>query len=112
MAPRVALAAPGPGQRLVHVLDGEHAEAARHARQELHVHESAGALAADVGVVRRLAADDRAARRYAGEAPALGAVPRRERQLVGAEDVEDVDLAAGLLEDAAGGRDQLLGQVL
>src|SRR4051794_35294326 len=99
MAPGVALAAPGPRNRLVHVLDGEHAEAARHARQELHVHESAGALAANVVVVRRLAADDRAERRDAGVAPAVGAVLRRERQLVGTENVEDVDLAPGLLED-------------
>jgi hypothetical protein len=48
--------------------------------------------------VRRLAADDRAERRDARVPAAVGAVLRRERQLVGAWYLEDVDLAAGLLE--------------
>src|SRR4051812_31594544 len=49
----VALPAAGAGQRLVHVLDREDAERARHAGAELHVHDPACRFGADVVVVRR-----------------------------------------------------------
>src|SRR4051812_37309863 len=111
MAPRISLAAAGPGQRLIHVLHGQDAEAAGHARGELDLHETARALAADVVVVRRLAADDRAEGRDARVVAGLGAVLRRQRQLIGAGDVIDVDLTAVGLEDRASGGHELLGQV-
>ncbi len=92
----VALAAAGAGERLVHVLDRQHAERARDAGAQLHVHDPARGLGADVVVVVGLAADDRAEAGDAGVAPGLGQELGGQRQLEGAGDVEDVGLRAGL----------------
>ena len=109
----VALAAAGAGQRLIHVLDRQHAERARHAGAQLDVLDPAGGLGADVVVVVGLAADDRAEAGHAGVAAGLGQVERGERELEGARDVVDVGLPhAGLGERALRARDQPLGQVL
>src|SRR4051794_4761456 len=113
MAPLVALAAAGAGQRLVHVLDGQHAERARDAGAQLHVLDPARRLGADVVVVIGLAADDGAEARHAGVAAGLGEVLRRERQLVGAGHRERVDiLDARLGEGLARAALQPLGQIL
>src|SRR4051794_37188286 len=99
MAPLVALVAAGARQRLLEALDGEHAERARNAGAQLDLHQTAGALLADVVVVRRLAADDRAERRDARVGARFGAVLRGQRQLERARDLEDVDtVGAALLE--------------
>ena len=66
----VALAAAGAGERLLHVLDGQHAERARHAGAQLDVLDPARGLGADVVVVVGLAADHRAEAGDAGVAAA------------------------------------------
>src|SRR5262245_1424508 len=54
----VALASARAGQRLVHVLGGDHAESAGHAGVELDALRAGGDLVADVVVVAGLPADD------------------------------------------------------
>ena len=88
----VALAAARPRERLLHGLDREHAERARHAGRELDVLDPARRLGADVVVVVGLAADHRAEAGDARVAAGLGQVLRRERQLERAGHVEHVDL--------------------
>ena len=88
----VALAAAGARQRLLHVLDREHAERARDAGRELHVPDPARRLGADVVVVVGLAADHGPEAGDARVAPALGEVLRRRRQLERARHVVDVGL--------------------
>ena len=108
----VALAAAGAGHRLLHVLHGHHAEAARHAGAQRDVLDAAGGLGADVVVVRRLAADDGAQAGDAGVAARLGGHQRGQRQLEGAGHVVDVDaVRAGLLEYRRRGGHEPLGEL-
>src|SRR5690349_6508536 len=99
-------------QRLVVALDREDAEAAGDAGLELDVLDPAGALVADVVVVRGLAADDRADARDALVAAGLGADLGRHRQLEAARHLDHVDLVSGVLEDGARALDQLLRKLL
>ena len=87
------LAPPDAGQRLLHRVDGEHAEAAGHAGLELDVLDPARGLAADVVVVVGLAADHRAEADDRVVAAGLGGVLGDQRQLERAGHVEHVDLA-------------------
>ena len=72
----VALVAAGPRERLLHRLDGEHAERARHAGAQLHVHRSRARTPRRRG---RSATSRRGSRRRGGDAvvaAGLGAVAR------------------------------------
>ena len=109
---RVAVVAARARQRLLHVLDGQDAERARHAGAQLDVLDPARRLVADVVVVVGLAADDRAEAGDAGDAAGLGEVERGERQLVGAGDVVDLERHAGLVERPLGAGDEARGEVL
>src|SRR4051812_9208750 len=108
----VALAVAGTRQRLLHVLDREHSERARHAGVEADSRDPGGGLVADVVVVRRLTADHRAHARDAVEAPRLGAVLRGQRQLERARHVVHLHGRARLLEDSCSACDEPLGQIL
>ena len=66
VATLVALAAAGPGERLLHVVAGDYAEGAGHAGFQLDILDPTGGLGADEVVVVGLAADDDA---ETGDAP-------------------------------------------
>src|SRR4051794_5310480 len=115
MAARVALVAARAGQRLLDVVDGQHAEGARDAGLQLHVLDAAGAFAADVVVVRGLAADDGAQAHDGRVAPRLRGELGRQRELIGAGHLEDVDgvgADARLVEYAPGARLQAVGELV
>src|SRR5215207_8095548 len=108
----VALAPAGAGERLVHVVDGEDAERARHARVERHAGDPARRLGTDEVVVVGLAADHRAEAGHAGVAAGVGAVAGGQRQLERAGHVVHLDARAGLLEHARGSLHEPLRQLL
>src|SRR4029079_15730014 len=81
-------------------------------RRELDVLDAAGGLGADVVVVVRLAADDRAEAGERRVAAGLGQVLRRERELERAGHVVDVELHGGLGERPLRALDQPGGEVL
>ena len=81
--------------RLREILGREHAEADRRAGRELHVHDSARALARDEVEVRRFAANNRAQRDERVEAIGLDEISARQRQLEAPGNVEDADVVVG-----------------
>src|SRR5690349_15369435 len=84
-------------QRLLHVVHGQHAEAAGDTRVERDAGDSRGRLAAYVVVVVGLAADHGADAGHAAVAAGLGAVLGEERKLVRARHLVHVHGAARLL---------------
>src|SRR4051794_33512883 len=111
VAALVALAAARARERLVHVLDGQHAERARHAGAQLDVLDAARGLGADVVVVVGLAADAAAQAGDAVVAAGLRRVERRERQLEGPGAPEGVVLGPRLAEGLRGPALEPLGQL-
>ena len=103
----VALAAAGPGERLLHRVAGDHAEGAGHAGLQLHVLDPARGLGADEVVVVGLAADHDP---EAGD-PAVGSpvdqLASRRSELVGAGDRE----LGHVGHRDAGDREALVGAV-
>src|ERR1700724_1976192 len=113
MASGVALSAAGSRESLLHRLAGEHAEGARDAGVELHLHDPAGRLGADELVVVGLTADHRAEAGDTGEATRARRVARPERPLEGPGNVEHLDIVvAGLGERGYRSRDEAPGELL
>src|SRR3954471_754268 len=99
-------------ERLLHALHGEDAERARHARAQLDVLDPARRLGAHVVVVIRLAADDGAEARDAGDAAGLREVESGERQLVRARHVVDLERRPRLAEGPLRAAEETRGQLL
>ena len=115
VAALVALAAAGPGQRLLHRVAGDDAEGAGHPGLELDVLDPARGLGADEVVVVGLAADHDPEAGDPGVGPGLRQLLGGEGQLVGARDREVGDVAdrdAGQGEAGVGALHQAVREVL